>query len=108
VLYAPFLLILFALLLYSAMWERTVIRTELAGEVPQTVSPQEYAQVLHDRLLRTRRIDGLHRRRSAALVNAQNELAFRKHRVRARGKKPDADSLVLAWRAKVTALRNEV
>ncbi len=53
-LYAPFLLILLALLLYSTGWERNVIRTELADEVPATVTPEEYVQVLGDRLFRTR------------------------------------------------------
>ncbi len=104
-LYAPFLLILLALLLYSAGWERTLIRTELADEVPTTVTPEEYVQVLGDRLFRTRRIDDAHRRQSAELVNAQNELAFRKHRVKTKSQNPDADPLVLAWRGKVARLR---
>jgi hypothetical protein len=40
-----------------------------------------FSQV-NDRIFRTRRIDRIHPRASAALVNAQNELAFRKRRVR--------------------------
>jgi hypothetical protein len=46
------------------------------------VTPEEYAAIQRDRIFRTRRVDRVDRRRSAALVNAQNELAFRKRYVR--------------------------
>ena len=66
----------------SGVWERRVIREELAGEVGRTVSPEEYHDIVGDRMLRTRRIDRCTRQASAALVNAQHELAFRKRRVK--------------------------
>ncbi|MEZ4611727.1 MAG: hypothetical protein R2838_16060 [Caldilineaceae bacterium] len=64
-------------------WERRVIRTELAGEIPECVTPEEYAAIRRDRILRTRRVDKLRRQASQLRVRAQNELAFRKYRVRA-------------------------
>jgi hypothetical protein len=39
------------------------------------------------------------------LVNAQNELAFRKHRVRMAGRNPELDPLVQRWRERVVQLR---
>src|SRR5262245_34483739 len=66
----------------SGVWERRVIREELASEVGRSVTPEEYQAIVGDRMLRTRRVDREHRKASAALVNAQNELAFRKRRVR--------------------------
>ena len=45
------------------------------------------------------------RRASAALVNAQHELAFRKRRVRDEGGDPEQDSLVAGWREDIRRLR---
>jgi hypothetical protein len=56
-------------------------------------------------MFRTRRIDRLHPRESAALANAQHELAFRKRRVRDAGGDPDRDVLVAGWRAEIERLR---
>jgi hypothetical protein len=56
-------------------------------------------------MLRTRRIDHLHKGASAALVNAQHELAFRKRRVRDEGGDPEQDSLVAGWREDIRRLR---
>ena len=42
---------------------------------------------------------------SAALVNAQHELAFRKRRVRDEGGDPEQDSLVAGWREDIRRLR---
>lgn len=50
----------------------------MAGEVGHAVTPPEYQEIFRDRILRTRRIKGMRRRASLALVNAQHELAFRK------------------------------
>jgi hypothetical protein len=82
-----------------------VIREELAEEVGREVSPSEYERIAADRMFRTRRIDRLDPRRSAALVNAQHELAFRKRRVRDAGGDPDRDRLVAGWRAEIERLR---
>ena len=49
-------------------------------------------------MLRTRRVDREDPQVSAALLNAQNELAFRKRRVRNEGGDPERDGLVAGWR----------
>ena len=89
----------------SGVWERRVIREELAGEVGRTVTGGEYQDVLRDRMLRTRRIDAARPNKSAALVNAQHELAFRKRRVREEGNDPERDPLVAGWRKDINRLR---
>jgi hypothetical protein len=45
---------------------------------------------------------------SAAIVNAQNELAFRKRRLRDRGFDPAADPVVGALRGQIAALRERL
>jgi RsiW-degrading membrane proteinase PrsW (M82 family) len=103
--FVPFLLIMGFALWRSGVWERRVIREELAAEVGRTVSAQEYGAIVRDRILRTRRIDRMHPRASAALVNAQHELAFRKRRVREGGGDPEQDPLVAGWREDIARLR---
>jgi hypothetical protein len=103
--FLPFLLLTALALWRSGVRERSVIREELAGEVGRAVSAGEYAEIVADRVLRTRRIDPLRPRASAALVNAQHELAFRKRRVRHEGRDPDRDRLALAWREEIWRLR---
>lgn len=106
--FLPFLLICAFLLWHSGLWERRVIREELAEEVGRTVSPEEYRVILTDRMFRTRRIDELHPNASAALVNAQNELAFRKRRVRNDGGDPEQDRLAASWREEIRRLRQAI
>ncbi len=108
IIFVPFLLIAALALWRSGVWERRVIREELAGEVGLTVSPDEYQDIVRDRMLRTRRIRLMHPRASAALVNAQHELAFRKRRVRDDGADPEGDTLVAAWRDDIRHLRKAV
>jgi protease PrsW len=105
IVFLPFLLIAGFALWRSGVWERRVIREELAGEVGHAVSPGEYQDIVRDRILRTRRISGMQRRRSSALVNAQHELAFRKRRVRGEGKDPARDHLANHWREEIQRLR---
>jgi len=45
---------------------------------------------------------------SAALVNAQHELAFRKRRVRDAGENPEHDRLIAGWREEIARLREVV
>ena len=60
----------------------------------------------HQRTLTlTRRIDPMRRRASAALVNAQHELAFRMRRVRDKSQDPDRDILAVGWREEIWRLR---
>ena len=103
--FAPFLLIVAIALWRSGRWERRVIREELASEVGQSLSPGEYRDVLADRMIRTRRIDALDPKQSAALVNAQHELAFRKRRVKDQGHDPERDELVGSWRRDIARIR---
>jgi RsiW-degrading membrane proteinase PrsW (M82 family) len=106
--FLPFAVIMALALWRSGVWERRVIREELAAEVGHAVSPDEYPEIVRDRVFRTRRIARVRRRESAALVNAQNELAFRKRRVRDDGKDPERDRLVAGWREEIRRLRAAV
>jgi protease PrsW len=105
VVFLPFLVIAGFALWRSGVWERRVIREELAGEVGHAVSHDEYQEIVRDRIFRTRRIKGIRRRASSALVNAQHELAFRKRRVRDDGRDPERDRLASHWREEVRRLR---
>jgi len=107
-LFLPFVLLLGFGLWRSGVWERRVIREELADEVGRSVSRDEYADIMGDRAFRTRRIDELHPAVSAALVNAQHEVAFRKRRARDEGRDPETDPLVRAWREEIRMLRELV
>jgi len=102
--FLPFVALLAVALWRSGVWERRVIREELAEEVGRTVSAAEYAEIAGDRMFHTRRIDPAHKRESAALVNAQHELAFRKRRVRDAGRDPESDRLVQRWRGEIRRL----
>jgi hypothetical protein len=104
--FLPFVAIMAAALWRSGTWERRVIREELADEVGRTVSRGEYAAIVGDRMFRTRRVDRAHPRASAALVNAQHELAFRKRRVRDEDRDPERDRLVAGWREEIRRLRD--
>ena len=100
----PYLVIVAILIYLGGNWERRAIRDELADEPDACVTPDEYAQVARAGILRVRRYRWLPRVQSARLVRAQNELAFRKQRVRDAGGDPDADALVRAWRATIQEL----
>jgi RsiW-degrading membrane proteinase PrsW (M82 family) len=108
VIFLPFLLILAIALWRSGAWERRVIRDELVDEVGRTVSADEYRDIVGDRMFRTRRIDRLRPHVSAALVNAQHELAFRKRHVRDAGENPEHDPLIAGWREEIGRLREMV
>ncbi|GAB4337970.1 MAG: PrsW family intramembrane metalloprotease [Leptolyngbyaceae cyanobacterium] len=101
----PFFLIVGVMLWQSGIWERTVIRQQLADEQSPVITPEEYEAVKRDRIFRTRRISGYNRRTSAAIVRAQDELAFRKWRVQQQGQDVETDPLVASWRAELGRLR---
>ncbi|HXV07243.1 MAG TPA: PrsW family intramembrane metalloprotease [Burkholderiales bacterium] len=103
--FLPFVAIMALVLWRSGVWERRVIREELANEIGLAVTPAEYGEIVRDRALRTRRIDRMRPRASSALVNAQHELAFRKRRVRDQGQDPERDPLVAGWREDIRRLR---
>ena len=104
-LFVPFLALMALAIWRSGVWERRVIREELASEGGTIVTEDEYRAIVDDRMLRTRRVDRAHRQSSAALVNAQHELAFRKRRVRDEGGDPETDTLVAGWREDIRRLR---
>lgn len=105
VIFLPFALLLVWIIRRSGKAERRVICEELAGEVGACVTADEYAAMQSDRVYRTRRVPGRNRDVSTALVHAQNELAFRKRRLRDRGFDPESDPVAAAWRAQITVLR---
>ncbi len=105
ILFAPFLILIGITLVRSGRWERAVIERELGEEDPAIITQEELAGTRNDKIFRTRRIEELDRRAGRQLVNAQNELAFRKNRVRQSGKNPDEDELVRDWRAYIRQLR---
>jgi len=107
VVFLPFVALILFLLWRSGRWERHVIQEELASERGDIVTADEYEQIERDRVFRTRRIVTEGRRQSAALVNAQHELAFRKRRVRDRSGDPEADPLVVGWREEIRKLRRD-
>ena len=106
--FIPFLLIMALAIWRSGIWERRVIREELADEIGRAVTSEEYRAIVDDRMLRTRRINRMHPKTSAALVNAQHELAFRKRRVKEEGGDPEMDELVAGWRGDIRRLRSLV
>jgi RsiW-degrading membrane proteinase PrsW (M82 family) len=101
----PFFLIVGVMLWQSGIWERQVIREELADETEPVITPEEYEAVKHDRILRTRRIPHINRRTAATIVRAQNELAIRKWRVKHTGQSVDRDPLVASWQDELMRLR---
>ena len=105
ILFLPFVIVILVALRKSGKWERRVIEEQLASEVGGAVTPEEYADIRRDGIFRTRRIKRIDRRRSAALVNAQHELAFRKRAVIAARADPETDKLVAGWRREIDALR---
>ena len=105
IIFLPLILILAVALWRSSVWERRVVREELADEVGGAVSPSEHRDILADGIFRTHRIDPIRPAASAALVNAQHELAFRKRRVRNQGSNPDRDRRTTDWRREIQRLR---
>jgi hypothetical protein len=93
--FLPFILMFAVAVWRSGAWERQVIRDELASEAGRTITEDEYQDVVRDNVFR---IDWLRPRESAALVNAQHELAFRKRRVKDADQDPERDPMVARWR----------
>lgn len=102
-------LTLIILLVQTARWERRVIREQLAPEIGTPhVTATEFQLIEREPPFGVRRIPGYSRRDSRALVNAQNELAFRKWQVQRAGNDPEQDALVAAWRADIVARRQQM
>lgn len=103
--FLPFFVIVGVMLWQSGIWERNVIREQLADETEPVITPEEYEAVKRDRIFKTRRIPGYDRRTSTAIVRAQDELAFRKWRVQQQGLDVETDTLVASWRDELLRLR---
>lgn len=99
--------VLFGVLFYlSAIWERAIIRTYLADEIGTSVTSAEYDEIVRDRLFfGNKRLDRTGGRTAQAIINAQNELAFRKWHLAREGGDASNDALVAAWRNDIAALR---
>ena len=108
IVFLPFALLLAAIIYRSGKAERQVILEELRDEVGGSVTESEFAAIGADRMFHTRRIDPQHAAVSSALINAQNELAFRKRRLKDRGFDPGSDALLDQRRAQISALRQKL
>ncbi len=101
-------LVLITLLWRTSRWEHRIIREQLASEVGTAyLTPAEFAQIGRESLFGMRRVPGYTGQAARNLINAQNELAFRKWHVQRDGKDPEQDELVQAWRADILRHRNE-
>lgn len=97
-------IILYALV-KSGNWERAVIRDELADEVGEVITPEEYEGVEAEKRFRLRRVPGFSRGTARKIRNAQNGLAFQKAYLKRKGRLVDGDPLAEYYRAEVARLR---
>jgi hypothetical protein len=100
-----FYAILFSLAERSGRWEQAVIASELAGEVGKAITADEYRLLVSEGPFTLRTVPHAPAKIARAIVNAQNELAFRKWRVRTAGQDVEADAIVAAWRNDIAQLR---
>ncbi|MCO5189293.1 MAG: PrsW family intramembrane metalloprotease [Anaerolineae bacterium] len=103
--FLPFVGLTLLLLWLSGKWEVGVIKEELQDEAEAIVTPTEYGLIERDSVWHTHRLDKADKKRSRQIIRAQNELAFRKRRVRSDGDNPDNDVLVSEWRSEIVRLR---
>ncbi len=101
----PFYFLIVLALVFSGQWEQRVIRKELAEEIDRSITPEEYELLKRESLFGLRTVPGFPGPVARSIVNAQNELAFRKWRVKCYGGDPELDDLVHAWRADIARLR---
>jgi protease PrsW len=101
----PFYFLIALALIFSGQWEQKVIRKELEDEIGRSITPEEYVLLKKESLFGLRTVPGFTWPVARAVVNAQNELAFRKWRVKHEGNDPELDGLVHAWRADIARLR---
>ena len=98
-------------ILFWALWrsgeaERRVIRDQLADEPKSVITPDEYAGVLAERRLWLRSLPAYPAHIGRAIVQRQNELAFRKAYVQRQGKMVEGDRPGEAIRAAIVQSRN--
>ena len=104
IIFLPFVMVAALVLWRNDVWERKVIREELNAEVGNAVSESEYGDIIRDSALRTHRMDRIDPKTAAALVAAQNELAFRKHWLREAGKDHESDAIATRLRDQIRRL----
>jgi RsiW-degrading membrane proteinase PrsW (M82 family) len=104
----PFYFIIAIALIFSGQWEQKVIRKELGEEIGRSITQEEYELLERESLFGLRTVPGFSRSVARAIVNAQNELAFRKWRVKYEGGDPELDHLVHAWRGDIARLRTKL
>lgn len=97
--------ILFWSLWRSGETERRVIRDQLAHEPKSVITPEEYAGVVAERRLRLRSLHTYPIPISRAIVQRQNELAFRKVYVQRQGGDLEGDRPIADLRDAITKLR---
>ena len=97
--------ILIYALLKSGDWERQVIQNELADEVGEAVTEEEYQGVKFEKRFRLRKIPNHSPRLGRALRNAQNNLAFHKFYLKNRNRPVQGDPLIEYWRGEIDRLR---
>jgi RsiW-degrading membrane proteinase PrsW (M82 family) len=100
------LLVLSIALVQSGRWERRIIREQLMDEVGRAITLSEYRQLQNESVFGLRRVRGYPRRIAKQIVNAQNNLAFRKWGVQQEGGSLLADPLIQAWREQIMELRS--
>lgn len=102
----PFYFLIVLALIFSGQWEQRTIREELAEEIDRSITPEEYELLRRESLFGLRTVPGYPKGIARSIVNAQNELAFRKWRVKHQGGDPEQDELVQAWRMDIVRLRS--
>jgi RsiW-degrading membrane proteinase PrsW (M82 family) len=99
------LLLLIVAVVQSGQWEQRIFQEQLADEIGQAITPDEYADLCTENYFGLRQIANYPKRISNAIVNAQNKLALRKLTVLQAGKDPMTDRLAQVWRDRITHLR---
>ncbi|MBI5304374.1 MAG: PrsW family intramembrane metalloprotease [Chloroflexi bacterium] len=89
----------------SEAWEVKTIREYLFSEVGVSVTPDEYVQIELDAPFQGRMVPGYPKKIATAILDAQDELAFRKWHVEHDGGDVEQDEMVQAWRAYIAQLR---
>jgi hypothetical protein len=105
VIFLPFVMVAALVLWRSDVWERRVIREELSGEVGGAVSAGEYEHIVADPGMRTIRLEQLPKHIAPELVDLQNQLAFRKRRLKNEGLDTANDPVAVALRERIDRLR---
>lgn len=99
--------ILFCALWRSGKTEREVVRNQLANEGAPVVTPEEYAGIVAERRFHLRSLPAYPPSIGRAIVQRQNELAFRKAYVQRQGGDVESDRPVLALREAIAQLCHE-